>query len=203
MAASQSDGHLFEETEGERGVEGQTRPSCGFATSSQHSAGGNSTKGSVAPSYPAEVFVVGSGLSRALSEQMPTVTELRHPLQQFLDTLPRNTALPAIDDVDPLLSYLAVPQPFLSESENLENEALFRRVAAWLADELFRRQNRCLSEGVIPTWFRRLLRHWHDGRSVVITLKYDTLIEAGSLRSSARSTRSLTSSARCCAPTGR
>src|SRR5436309_12587613 len=114
---------------------------------------------------------------------MPTVAGLRKPLDRFLaEQAPRllvgdDEQKPLIDNVEGLLTYLASPQPFLSPAENLENEALFLRVSKWLSESIFQAQRHALGQPR-PDWAVELLRRWNSDRVPVISLNYDTLVEA-------------------------
>jgi hypothetical protein len=112
---------------------------------------------------------------------MPIVSQLREPLTQFLTTGAAREAdvahFPETNDVELLLSALANPQPFLRQDENLRNEALFRQLSEWLANHLFACQRHALANPP-PTWAHPLVRRWHEDKATVITLNYDTLVEA-------------------------
>ena len=127
----------------------------------------------------AEAFILGAGFSHAISEAMPVVADLIEPLDQFLASQPgfSSATVPRPDNVELFLSALAMPQPYLTPSENHRNQALFLEVAQWLARFVFERQREALSQAV-PSWLESLLRTWHSRRSAVVSFNYDTLIES-------------------------
>ncbi len=128
------------------------------------------------------MFVLGSGLSRAAHPSMPTVRDLEEHLLERLTEAGRTDLLAdggrlVTRDVEALFGFLAARQPFLREPENLENRARFLRLSEWLAEHLWRCQERALGSPM-PGWLGDLVRYMHEQRSTVITLNYDTLIES-------------------------
>jgi hypothetical protein len=132
------------------------------------------------------VFVLGAGFSHAVHRAMPTVKGLVKPLD---DTL-RGDAAPIAGianhirlkrgdpspDVEALLSSLAVPQPFLSEHENLLNQALFVALSRWLARYIFEQQEQAVAD--LAPWLTDLVKVWARGPAThIITLNYDSLVE--------------------------
>jgi hypothetical protein len=127
------------------------------------------------------LFVLGAGFSKAISDQMPVVSELLEPLAQHLDQAPvigHGDALREIQDLEAVLSSWYEPQPWLMEHEVLRNRSAFSLSAHWLAEELFSRQQWILGGGVAPEWLAGLVGRWHENRSTVVTLNYDTLVES-------------------------
>lgn len=84
---------------------------------------------------------------------------------------------PPFDNFEVLLSYLATPQPFLDESENLDNQRFFLEITLQLAEELWSVQHHTMGSSA-PRWLTGLLKKWNDQRAAVITLNYDTVVEA-------------------------
>lgn len=129
-----------------------------------------------------DVFLLGAGFSRAISDHMPLLPDLARGV---LDGYGRR------DYVEPevqalmeenfahALSYLEHPKPWLSEADNLRHRALFLDFSSVIAELLDQAVRRTLEKGSdrSPVWLGRLIRHWHAGRCVVITLNHDTLIE--------------------------
>lgn len=127
----------------------------------------------------AEAFILGAGFSRAISPSMPLVNDLVEPLHEFLGRSRSVGAatVPRLKNVELFLSSLAVPQPFLDESSNLNNRALFIEANRWLGEHMFNAQQHALGSP-LPAWLAGLVRTWHARRSTVITLNYDTLVES-------------------------
>jgi hypothetical protein len=129
----------------------------------------------------APLFVLGAGFSKAISDQMPVVSELLDPLAQHLDEAPiigHGHALREIRDLEAVLSSWYESQPWLMEHEILRNRSAFSLSAHWLAEQLFSRQQWVLGGGVVPEWLAGLVNHWHENRATVVTLNYDTLVES-------------------------
>lgn len=118
---------------------------------------------------------------------MPVLADLWEPLNKWIDIyfprfkdegIPLPMGSEESGDIEALMTYLSSPQPFLDAATNLENEALFLRISEWLAHELFERQNHATGSEIPPS-LAKLLECWHSSRCSIITLNYDTLIEAG------------------------
>jgi hypothetical protein len=130
-----------------------------------------------------DVFLLGAGFSRAISQHMPLLPDLERGV---LDRYQHRVRVPA--DVVGLmeenfahaLSYLEHPKPWLSEAENLRHRGLFldfSSIIAELLDEAVQKTAREL-QGQSPHWLKQLILHWHRQRCGVLTLNHDTLIEA-------------------------
>jgi hypothetical protein len=86
-----------------------------------------------------DVFVLGAGFSRAIHQGMPLMRELSEVLaDQFRQAFGEmDWRLPLLrDNVEVALSLLSEDQPWLSESENLRNRALFIEIAQHLSSQL-------------------------------------------------------------------
>lgn len=128
-----------------------------------------------------DVFLLGSGFSHAISAAMPTMRDLAGPALSFVNDYRPQRSLGAVPlgDLEAWMSQLAEPPPFLSESDALEDKALFLRLADWLWTTLFRAQQAVFSsQESMPEWLEKLVTHWHEHRAEVITLNYDYLVEA-------------------------
>ena len=123
-----------------------------------------------------DVFVLGAGFSKAICDSMPILSEMR---EELLDH--RNLHIPSPsgvtgDNFEHLMTYLSQPQPWLVESENLENRAAFLRVVIEIGDYLQGCTDSTIGQGC-PEWLKLLVAYWHHHQSSVITFNYDTLIE--------------------------
>jgi hypothetical protein len=132
-----------------------------------------------------DLFVVGAGFSKAVSHEMPLTNELfsrtHRKMQQYhLEGAEDVTEMESFkqlgQELELWLTYLAEDQPWLNEASNLRNRALFADFSLGIAGAILECQNAAL-RGDCPDWFTALVNKWHDDRSVVITLNYDTLIE--------------------------
>ncbi len=129
-----------------------------------------------------DVFLLGAGFSRAISEHMPLLPDLaRGVLGRFRprERIPPDVAALAEEDFAHALSYLEHPKPWVSEGDNLRHRGLFLEfssVISELLEEAVRRTAGALA-GESPHWLKRLILHWHQHRCGVLTLNHDTLIE--------------------------
>lgn len=133
-----------------------------------------------------DVFILGAGFSKAVSEEMPITSELgklvidRYKYKESID--PKILEILQEDagqGFEKALAYLAQDKPWLPEAENLRHKALyldFSNVIRALFHEMMRSPMVWRSNQP-PLWLEALITHWHDDRSTVITLNYDTLIE--------------------------
>lgn len=131
------------------------------------------------PVSHSEVFVLGAGFSRAVSEGIPLVDELGN---LCLDTgdLGKDPRVPEDGfrggSFETWLSRLADDQPYLSTQENLEGRALFLRFSEAIADVLGEKVQEVLRTGW-PSWLPEFRRVAHVRRSALVTFNYDPLIE--------------------------
>lgn len=126
-----------------------------------------------------DVFVLGAGFSRAVSESMPLTDELGNACLAVHD-LGADQRIPCggfrEGNFETWLSQLADEQPYFSVQENLENQALFLRFSEGIAEVLGERVQMTLAQGY-PEWLAVFLGTAHRLRTTVITFNYDTLIE--------------------------
>ena len=132
-----------------------------------------------APLAGGDVLILGAGFSRAVSSELPLVDELGN-LCLAVDGLGKDPRVPpggfSGGTFETWLSRLADEQPYLSVSANLENQALFQRFSAAIADVLGGRVHDALAAGC-PPWLSEFVRVAHQRRACVITFNYDPLIE--------------------------
>lgn len=125
----------------------------------------------------AEVFLLGAGFSKAISEHMPLLADLSRKVR-LRNSLRANSPIWDMfeDDLEMWLTYLSQSHPWLSESENLRNRALFLDLSHKIADELEKCEH-LATQDFPPDWLSTLIQWWHERKAVVITLDYDILIE--------------------------
>src|SRR5260370_35078036 len=99
------------------------------------------------------VLVLGAGFSRAVSDLLPLTDELGNLI---LGRLGSRTPRFERGYFETWLSRLAEVQPDLTESRNLENRALFLRIADSLYSILREREAEALRTGA-PSWLLRLM----------------------------------------------
>jgi hypothetical protein len=125
----------------------------------------------------AEVFLLGAGFSKAISEHMPLLAELSRKVQARTSSKAHSPIWDMFeDDLEMWLTYLSQSHPWLSESGNLRNRALFLDLSRSIADELEECENLAI-QSFPPDWLSNLSCWWHERKTVIITLNYDTLIE--------------------------
>ena len=141
------------------------------------------------------VTIVGAGFSKHASPTMPVLTDLGKQLVSRLSeseiaaqlTEPERAAIDSgrvpMGGVESWLTALASAQPFHKVSEQLHRRALFLDVSGVVAEIVAECEGEALSAAA-PRWLARLTTLWHHSRSTVLTLNYDTLVEAtvGTLR---------------------
>ena len=124
-----------------------------------------------------EVFVLGSGFSKAVNEAMPTLGELSECIvpalrkrdSELVDRLKRLGS-----NVELWMSYLSQSQPWLSVEQNQYNlsfTGVIRKLIYSHIDDLVSKIN------TAPEWMSRLVTKWDEERVTVISLNYDTLVE--------------------------
>jgi hypothetical protein len=75
------------------------------------------------------------------------------------------------------LSRLAEPQPYLYEPENAERQALYERLVPLVADDIDDLAALVMRSNP-PPWLLDLVGHWNEDEAAVVTLNYDTFVEA-------------------------
>jgi len=130
-----------------------------------------------------EVFLLGAGFSRAISEAMPLLQDLSDHLRRKwgdTDRVPSEVLEMMEDNFAHALSYLEQAKPWLTEADNLRHRALFLEFSSLIAEDLEEivRDLTADARPAVPPWVGRLIRYWHENRCVVLTLNYDTLIES-------------------------
>ena len=126
-----------------------------------------------------DVFVLGAGFSKAISTEMPTIPELSSavmPCIQRHDSDLADRLAKLGHNVELWMTYLSQEQPWLRVEESLYNQSVAGRIRRDICTIVTKNTLQAVA-GEPPTWLERLLKAWHDHRSVVITLNYDTLVE--------------------------
>ena len=121
-----------------------------------------------------DVVVLGSGFSKAVSSRFPVTDELGH-LALAAAGLDSRDRFPG-GNFEAWLSYLAEPQPFLRQADNLANRALFARLVDAIHEVLCGIESEVVEAG-IPAWHSRFVAALHARRATVITFNYDRLVE--------------------------
>jgi hypothetical protein len=135
------------------------------------------TTGAEKLEHPVAVFLLGA----AILSSMPVMTSLadtvfRHPqLSGRGETAEDSFGL----DLELWLSYLASDHPWLPAAANLRNQADYLYAATVLTEVLLNCQEETLlrPSPSCPSWLIQFVSAWHNARTTVITLNYDTLVE--------------------------
>jgi hypothetical protein len=110
-----------------------------------------------------QVYLLGAGFSRAISELMPTMAELSAAVKAELvryDIPGRDT--PVSGNFEQWLSYLIEDPPWLTAADQAQNRAGFMRVAEAVHAILSRLQAEAVeSQDECPEWLQRLVIFWH------------------------------------------
>lgn len=121
------------------------------------------------------LLILGSGFSKAVFSDMPTVMELARCLEEE-DALRRAPYKQLLGDPELLLSYLSLDQPWKKSEEALNDAGLFIKVQRRLAGHIARCEDQVFKDS-IPDWASHLVQFLHEARVPVITLNYDTVME--------------------------
>lgn len=133
----------------------------------------------IVPEGPRDVLLLGAGFSKAASRHMPLMWELG---AQVLDRLglPATTLSLFDDNLEIWLSQISEPQPWLTETENLRNKALFLD-ASRAIHEIVGEAEATAIGGRVPRWLLRLAWSLSMAEAHVLTFNYDLLFERACL----------------------
>jgi hypothetical protein len=121
------------------------------------------------------VYILGAGFSKNISSEMPLMTELRN---KTVPKLGLAKYYPGIsENLENLLTFLAQEQPWLMPDRNLINQARFYQLTRAIVRVISQSQLKAMAKP-IPEWLADLISIWRDQNATVITLNYDTLVEA-------------------------
>ena len=129
-----------------------------------------------------EVFILGAGFSRAISQWMPLTSDLsREVLDRYKDVpaIPAEIRRMMEEDFEKALTFLSQKNPDLTEQESQHHLKLYRELTKFISAVIWEKSESLETWGSDTplTWLEHLLWYWHEHRSVVMTLNYDTLIE--------------------------
>jgi hypothetical protein len=134
---------------------------------------------------PNTVFLLGAGFSRSIDLDMPLMGEL----PSLLDFKEGSSAKPFCDqtfqdDFEAWLSSLASVCPWVGAKEQRMRTDAFLEVLKAIQVGLIEPTSRIIEQYNFLAmdndpyhWIFRLLDYWHQNRSSVITLNYDTIVE--------------------------
>ena len=123
-----------------------------------------------------QLFVLGSGFSKAYSESMPTVNELAGLLkcQNYLAEEPYASLT---SDPELLLTYLSWEQPWQKRQEHWLERSHFERTQREIATSIARSEHDAFEQAGVVDWLKDLIEYFHEHKQVVISFNYDTIIE--------------------------
>jgi hypothetical protein len=133
-----------------------------------------------------EVFILGAGFSKAISEVMPVTKELAAEVVEryrYRVLIPAQIRSMMEQDegqgFERTLTFLAQDKPWLPEAENLRHKALYLVLVNVIRAIFVEKSRSSLVWGTNQPqlWLEALITYWHENRCAVITLNYDTLIE--------------------------
>ena len=129
-----------------------------------------------------EVFILGAGFSRAISDEMPLTKDLsKEVVDRYLHA--GNISLEVRrmieEDFEKALTFLTQDKPWLTEAENRRHKALYLDLTHVIRGILTEKSRSASVWGINnpPLWLEALITYWHINQCTVITLNYDTLIE--------------------------
>lgn len=128
------------------------------------------------------VFLLGSGFSRAISSELPTLKELSEAVKADLKAKDKPdipaASTPIANNFEQWLSYLIESPPWLSDGERFRNRGAFSDVARSVHDVLAERETAVRAHQACPEWLAHLVEYWQSNECQVITFNYDLLVEA-------------------------
>ncbi len=145
-----------------------------------------------------ELFILGAGFSKSISERMPLLTELTESLRNWMerDSLRSDvgvitpegefvpirqpslsSALSKVENnVETWLSSLLEPAPFVPNINRWEQRALALNIIEALQREIKNGESSALN-GEPPDWLMSMVDYWIGHGSSIVTFNYDTLVE--------------------------
>lgn len=117
------------------------------------------------------VYILGSGFSRAINDDMPTLGELGKDIAQ--EGTVAYTGQPGLEQ---WLSLHTQDLPFFKDYENMERQAQAQRAIEFIAQSLDEKVNQ-IAKDLCPEWLTQLVSLWAAEQAVIITFNYDTLLE--------------------------
>ena len=138
----------------------------------------NQSKKTIDSQTTEEVFILGAGFSKAIYGGMPTMDEISSEVRKRMENLGQPTAdlLKLGNNIELWMTYLSQPQPWLKNYENDHNRSLAGQIRQQIREIIEERTSRA-AQSKAPDWLDKLIKLWHERRSTVITLNYDTLVE--------------------------
>jgi hypothetical protein len=121
-----------------------------------------------------DVFVLGAGFSRAVSQRMPLMGDLSDGVRVALNDKLEDRHRRHADNIETFLTYLVSAKPWISAADRLRDEALFLDASVRIA-RFIEAVN--LSDSDVSPWLDKIVRTWVSTKAHVITLNYDLTVE--------------------------
>jgi hypothetical protein len=124
------------------------------------------------------VYLLGAGFSRAAIPSMPLTKDIGQAITSRLASTEPNLQLPNLEKVgfETWMSWLAVRQPFQSESDFFESQRIFSIVQEEVSSAV-QEAELAQIDAAKPQWLYEITELWHARRATVMTLNYDTVVE--------------------------
>ncbi len=107
---------------------------------------------------------------------MPLLSDLTRQVKEQLGRRLPKQLTQQDNNVETWLTYLSQPNPWLKDLDILANKAAFLEITQVIVRVIQHEEESLLTQD-LPSWLCSVLRYWHNNRSHVITLNYDTIVE--------------------------
>ncbi len=138
-----------------------------------------------------EVFILGSGFSRAIHEDMPLLNDLTKLVAKkiekengiFRNIYERYMKNRNIGNFEEILTYLYQDFPWKSEEEKHLLYSLYIRLAKIVTEVIEEKQDTSVEKELLAKeYIKKFLNYLNDTKANVISLNYDTLLETLSVK---------------------
>lgn len=124
------------------------------------------------------VYLLGSGFSKAIHPEMPTLTELSEIVcEKFKDELNEFPLSKYKDNFEELLTYLYTEHPWKNISTVHRDKALYYEVSSYIREIISDKQFG-YSNGDNTEVITKLINKWNIDNDFIISFNYDTLVES-------------------------
>lgn len=122
-----------------------------------------------------DFYLIGAGFSRAISDHMPLLEDLRDAVLPRLE-IDQDELAPYGGNFEQWMSHLSVDQPWLNDSDNYRNRARFLEASRAVHEAIVVAETDAIAAPPAE-WLVRLLLQWSANRDTVCSFNYDVLIE--------------------------
>lgn len=125
-----------------------------------------------------DVFILGAGFSKAIHDAMPVMDELGQQVRERSAKNPKHRY--QMDkwgnNVELWMTDMMHDRPWLSQDTVYSYKAMGFWARRTIGEIIWKRTQEAAPSS-FPAWLKLLTQAWHERKSVVITLNYDTLVE--------------------------